>query len=104
MFSGMQIKLVDKEVQKSISKGVSSTLNCSEEVKLAEKLLEINPWFDMVKFTRTGAEANSVAIRIARAAAGKDNVAIVDIMVGMIGIYQQTDPQIKIWIIICYQV
>ena len=29
----------------------------------------------MVKFARTGGEANSIAIRIARAAAGKDNVA-----------------------------
>jgi len=30
----------------------------------------------MVRFARTGGEANAVAIRIARAAAGKDNVAI----------------------------
>ena len=30
----------------------------------------------MVRFTRTGGEANSVAIRIARAATGKDNIAI----------------------------
>ena len=43
---------------------------------LAEKLIEIHPWADMVKFARTGGEANSIAIRIARAAAGKDNVAV----------------------------
>ncbi len=73
---GYANNLVDKDIQKSISNGVSSTLNCSEEVQLAEKLLDINPWFDMVRFTRTGAEANAVAIRIARAASGKDNVAI----------------------------
>ena len=30
----------------------------------------------MAKFTRTGGEANAVAIRIARAASGKDKVAI----------------------------
>ena len=30
----------------------------------------------MVRFARTGGEANSIAIRIARAATGKDNVAI----------------------------
>ena len=29
----------------------------------------------MVKFARTGGEANAIAIRIARAASGKDNVA-----------------------------
>ena len=43
---------------------------------LAEKLIEINPWGDMVRFARSGGEANSIAIRIARAASGKDNVAI----------------------------
>ncbi len=36
----------------------------------------MNPWADMVRFARTGGEANSIAIRIARAASGKDNVAI----------------------------
>ena len=30
----------------------------------------------MVKFARTGGEANAIAIRIARAASGKDNIAI----------------------------
>ena len=39
-----------------------STLNCPEEVYLAEKLIEINPWADMVRFARTGGEANSIAI------------------------------------------
>jgi glutamate-1-semialdehyde aminotransferase len=53
-----------------------STLNCPEEVWLAEKLIEINPWADMVRFARSGGEANAIAIRIARAASGKDNVAI----------------------------
>ena len=38
--------------------------------------MEINPWADMVRFARSGGEANSIAIRIARAASGKDNVAI----------------------------
>jgi glutamate-1-semialdehyde aminotransferase len=53
-----------------------STLNCPEEVWLAEKLIEINPWAAMVRFARSGGEANAIAIRIARAVAGKDNVAI----------------------------
>ena len=67
---------VDKEVIQNIKKGNMSTLNCPEEVMLAEKLLEINPWSRMVRFTRTGGEANAVAIRIARAASGKDNIAV----------------------------
>jgi glutamate-1-semialdehyde 2,1-aminomutase len=67
---------VDAEVKRIIDLGNMSTLNCPEEVYLAEKLVEINPWADMVRFARTGGEANAIAIRIARAASGRDGVAI----------------------------
>ncbi len=67
---------VDAAVMKTVKQGNMSTLNCPEEVYLAEKLIEINPWADMVRFARTGGEANSIAIRIARAASGRDKVAI----------------------------
>ncbi len=67
---------VDKAVLKTVKNGNMSTLNCSEEVYLAEKLVELNPWADMVRFARSGGEANAIAIRIARAASGKDNIAI----------------------------
>ena len=67
---------VDEAVKKTINKGNLSTLNCPEEVYLAEKLINLHPWSSMAKFTRTGGEANAVAIRIARAASGKDKVAI----------------------------
>lgn len=67
---------IDAAVIETVKKGNMSTLNCPEEVYLAEKLIEINPWADMVRFARAGGEANSIAIRIARAASGKDNVAI----------------------------
>ena len=73
---GYANKFVDLAVKKAISKGNLSTLNCREEVDLAEKLIEINPWAQMVRFARTGGEANSIAIRIARAASAKDGVAI----------------------------
>lgn len=67
---------VDKAVSEVVQKGNMSTFNCPEEVYLAEKLVQLNPWADMVRFARSGGEANSVAIRIARAASGKDKVAI----------------------------
>jgi Glutamate-1-semialdehyde aminotransferase len=47
-----------------------------EEVTLAEKLLGLNPWAGMVRFARTGGEANAIALRLARGATGKDRVAI----------------------------
>ncbi len=67
---------VDAAVMKTVQSGNMSTLNCPEEVYLAEKLVELHPWADMVRFARSGGEANAIAIRIARAASGKDKVAI----------------------------
>ena len=67
---------VDKAAKRVISQGNLSTLNCSEEVLLAEELIKMNPWSDMVRFARSGGEANSISIRIARAATGRDKVAI----------------------------
>jgi glutamate-1-semialdehyde 2,1-aminomutase len=66
---------VDEAVQKVVEKGNMSTFNCPEEVYLAERLIELHPWADMVRFARTGGEANAIAIRIARAASGKDKIA-----------------------------
>ena len=67
---------VDAAVRAVVDAGNLSTLNCPEEVLLAERLVEINPWADMVRFARTGGEANAVAVRVARAATGRDKVAI----------------------------
>ena len=67
---------VDAAVAEVVHKGNMSTLNCPEEVYLAEKLVELHPWAEMARFARSGGEANAIAIRIARAASGKDNVAI----------------------------
>jgi glutamate-1-semialdehyde 2,1-aminomutase len=67
---------VDNAVIDTVTKGNMSTLNCPEEVYLAEKLIEMNPWADMVRFARSGGEANAIAIRIARAASGRDEIAI----------------------------
>lgn len=67
---------VDAAVSEVVAAGNLSTLNCPEEVYLAEKLIEMHPFADMARFCRSGGEANAVAIRIARAASGRDTVAI----------------------------
>ena len=69
---------IDKAVIKNIKRGNMSTLNCEEEYLLSKKLLKINKWADMVRFARTGGEANAIAVRIARAASDpkKQNIAI----------------------------
>jgi len=66
---------VDEAVRKVIDKGNLSTLNAPEEVYLAEALMELHPWADMARFARSGGEACAIAVRIGRAASGKDKVA-----------------------------
>ncbi len=73
---GYSRKEVDDAVRKVINKGNMSTLNSVEEVFLAEKLIQMHPWAEKVRFARTGGEAAAIAVRIARAATGKDKVAI----------------------------
>ncbi len=65
---------VDTKVIEAIKKGNLTTLNAPEEVKLAEKLLELHPWADMVRFAKTGGEAVTIAVRIARAKTNRDIV------------------------------
>lgn len=67
---------VDAAVRATVDAGNMSTFNCPEEVYLAEKLVELHPWADMARLARSGGEANAIAIRIARAASGRDKVAI----------------------------
>ena len=67
---------VDEAVLRCVKNGNMSTLNCPEEVYLAEKMIELHPWAGKVRFARSGGEANAIAIRIARAASGRDKVAI----------------------------
>jgi len=66
---------VTNAVIDAVSDGCMSSLNCFEEVQLAEKLIDIHPWAGGVRFSRTGGEACSMAVRIARAHTGKDKIA-----------------------------
>lgn len=71
---GYADKNVDQAVINAIDCGSMCTLNCPEEVELAELLCQLHPWAEMARYTRTGGEALAVAIRIARAATGKAKV------------------------------
>mgnify|MGYP005990097087 CR=1 FL=1 len=66
---------VNKSIINCINKGNMTSLNCPEEVYLAEAITKHHPWASMAKFTRSGGEANAVAIRIARSNTKKKNVA-----------------------------
>lgn len=66
---------IDNAVIEAIRKGSMSTLNCAEEVELAERLIDLHPWAEMARFARTGGEACAIAVRIGRAASGKSKIA-----------------------------
>ncbi len=66
---------VDAAVLEAVRAGSMSTLNCPEEVELADLLCELHPWAEMVRFARCGGEAMAVAIRIARARTRRDKIA-----------------------------
>ena len=73
---GYNFKKLDHQIHKTINMGNMTSLNSFEEVILAKQLLKINKWAGMVKFARSGGEANTISIRIARAFnKNKQNIA-----------------------------
>lgn len=66
---------INKLVINAIENGSMCSLNSYEEVELAERLIALHSWADMARFSRTGGEACSIAIRIARAATNRSKVA-----------------------------
>lgn len=66
---------VDGAVTAAVQAGVMCTLNCPEEIELAELLISLHPWAEMVRYTRTGGEALALAVRVARAATGREKIS-----------------------------
>lgn len=67
---------VNAAVIRRVHLGSMATQQTQDEVRLAELLLEIHPWAESARFCRTGGESMAAAVRIARAATGRDKVAI----------------------------
>lgn len=65
---------VDQAVKNVIDRGSMCSLNAPEEVKLAELMCDLHPWAGMARYSRTGGEAMTIAIRIARAKTKKDKI------------------------------
>jgi glutamate-1-semialdehyde aminotransferase len=66
---------VNRAVKEAVDEGSMTTLNCPQEVELAERLLELHPWASMARFARSGGEMMAVAVRIGRAFTGRDGIA-----------------------------
>ncbi|WP_448552049.1 aminotransferase class III-fold pyridoxal phosphate-dependent enzyme [Thalassotalea montiporae] len=67
---------VTQAVYEQIQTGVSFSLPHKLEVEVAEKLVELIPCAEKVRFGKNGSDATSAAIRLARAYTGKDMVLV----------------------------
>ena len=67
---------VDKAVQAQMKNGVTFSLSHTLELEVAEKLIEIIPCAEKVRFAKNGTDATSASIRIARAYTGKEHIAV----------------------------
>ena len=66
---------INREVIKSVTRGNMSTLNSPREVEVTKLLCQIHPWAEMARYSKSGGESCTIAVRIARAFTGKDKVA-----------------------------
>jgi glutamate-1-semialdehyde 2,1-aminomutase len=73
---GYKDRGVDNAIKKQLRKGISYSLPGKLESEVSEKLVEMIPSAEMVRFGKNGSDATSAAIRISRAYTGRDHVAV----------------------------
>lgn len=73
---GYAFEEVDNAAKNAIDNGSMCTLNAPEEVLLAEKLIQLHPWAESVRYAKAGGEAMAMASRIARAHTKRDIVLV----------------------------
>lgn len=65
---------VDEAIRTQLERGITFSLMHPLEVEVAEMVREMVPCAEMVRFSKTGADATSAAVRLARAHTGRDKV------------------------------
>lgn len=65
---------VDQAIQEQLKSGISFSLSSRLEVELAEKLVEIIPCAEMVRFGKNGSDATAGAVRVARAFTNREHI------------------------------
>jgi len=68
---------VTQAIQDNLANGIIHSLPAPIEVEVAELLCDTIPGGEMVRFFKTGADANSAAVRLARAITGREKIAVV---------------------------
>lgn len=65
---------VNRAISNQLANGISFSLATELEIQLAEKLIEIIPTAEMVRFGKNGTDATSAAVRLARAFTGRNRI------------------------------
>lgn len=73
---GYQYKAVDDAIRAQLKRGIIFSLPSLLEYELAQLLTKHIPCAEMVRFGKNGSDVTSGAIRVARAATGRDYVAV----------------------------
>jgi glutamate-1-semialdehyde 2,1-aminomutase len=73
---GHAFRAVDDAAIAALKKGINYSRPSLFEPQLADRLVHLIPSFEMVKFGKNGSDATSAAVKLARAATGRDVVAI----------------------------
>ena len=73
---GYNYPAVNKAVMEQLNKGIIFSTQAPVECELAEKLVEVIPCAEMVRFVKNGGDATTSAIRLARAFTGRERVAM----------------------------
>ena len=71
---GYQNCSIDKAIKKQLKKGITFSLINPLEIKLAKELNKLIPNLEMFRFSKTGADATSAAIRAARSYTSKNKI------------------------------
>ena len=72
---GYNYTKVNKAITNQLKKGISFSMPHPLEIELSEKLNEIIPGSEMVRFSKTGSDAGTATIRAARAYTKRDKIA-----------------------------
>mgnify|MGYP001256136060 CR=1 FL=1 len=73
---GYANKEIDQAVYSQAKKGNILSLSHPKEVELSEKLINLIPYAEMVKFSKNGSDVLSAAVRLARASTNRDYIAV----------------------------
>jgi glutamate-1-semialdehyde 2,1-aminomutase len=65
---------INKAVKRQLKKGVSLSLSSKLETIVAEKIIDLVPSAEMVRFAKNGSDATSAAVRIARYFTRRDHI------------------------------